>query len=446
VTTIDMPTSDLDGAANVDAERVVLGAMLLDRSVIGTVAHKLTPQSFYRPEHVSLCRVIFDAADAGDPTDPVAIMSRFAGLTPPWTGGAAYLVELVQAVPMSVSVGWYADRVAEAEFARNVDRLSAHAKHYARTLALSNPREALARLQSELDELATAPTDGDPVRWSSLAGPGLDSIEAAGRPGGTEERVRTGYVDLDRLLGGGFRAGQLITVAGRTGMGKSVGARGFAAAAAFGQKLPTVFFTLEMTAVEVFGGLLSSQLRIPLDRINTGELDDNEWTRVARFLGETEDTPLWVDDTPGIGLPEIRSKSLAIKKRHGLGLVVVDYLQLVDAPTKENRQVAVSGLAGGFKVLAGVLGCPVIMCAQLNRGPTQRTNKRPELSDLRESGSIEDSSNIVILIHRDDYYDKESPRAGEADLIVAKNRGGATDTITVAAQLHLSRFVDMAIV
>ena len=137
---------------------------------------------------------------------------------------------------------------------------------------------------------------------------------------------------------------------------------------------------------------------------------------------------------------------MAIMKRHGLGLVVVDYLQLVDAPTKENRQVAVSGLATGFKVLSGVLGCPVIICAQLNRGAAQRSNKRPELTDLRESGSIEDSSNVVILIHRDDYYDKESPRAGEADFIVAKNRGGATDTITVAAQLHFSRFADMAIV
>jgi replicative DNA helicase len=195
----------------------------------------------------------------------------------------------------------------------------------------------------------------------------------------------------------------------------------------------------------VFQATLSAELRIPLHTIHEGRMTDAEWTDAARFVADTVDVPLWVDDTPSIGLAEIRAKCRRLQKRHGLGLVVVDYLQLLDTGRSENRQLAVGALSRGLKVLAGQLGCPVIAVSQLNRGPEMRANKHPQLADLRESGSIENDANIVILIHREDFYDKESPRRGEADFIVAKNRGGPLDTVTVAAQLHFSRFIDMSI-
>lgn len=179
--------------------------------------------------------------------------------------------------------------------------------------------------------------------------------------------------------------------------------------------------------------------------IRSGRLNDEQWTRVTRVVGESADAPLWIDDTPGLTLADIRARSRRAHRRTGgLAAIGVDYLQLVETTRSENRQVAVSELSRGLKLLAKELDVPVLVVAQLNRGPEQRTDKRPHLSDLRESGAVEQDADVVILLHRDDYYDKESPRAGEADFIVAKHRGGPTDTITVASQLHLSRFASMA--
>jgi replicative DNA helicase len=175
-------------------------------------------------------------------------------------------------------------------------------------------------------------------------------------------------------------------------------------------------------------------------------MSDDDWARLARRMGEVADAPLYIDDSPNLTMMEIRAKARRLKQRHDLRLVIVDYLQLMTSGKRvESRQVEVSEFSRSLKLLAKELEVPVVAISQLNRGPEQRTDKRPQLSDLRESGSIEQDADVVILLHRDDYYDKESPRAGEADFIVAKHRNGPTDTVTVAAQLHFSRFVDMAI-
>jgi replicative DNA helicase len=191
---------------------------------------------------------------------------------------------------------------------------------------------------------------------------------------------------------------------------------------------------------------LSAETRVPMHVLRSGDLSDDDWTRLAKRMGDISEAPLFVDDTASMTMMEIRAKARRLKQRHDLKLIVVDYLQLMTSPKKtESRQQEVSEISRGLKLLAKEVQCPVIAVAQLNRGPEQRTDKRPQLSDLRESGSLEQDADVVILLHREDYYDKESPRAGEADFIVAKHRNGATDTITVAAQLHLSRFVDMAV-
>jgi replicative DNA helicase len=206
-------------------------------------------------------------------------------------------------------------------------------------------------------------------------------------------------------------------------------------------------FSLEMSKVEIVMRLLSAEARVPLHVLRSGQLSDDDWTKLARCMGEISEAPLFVDDTPNMNLMEIRAKARRLKQRHDLKMIVVDYLQLMTSPKRtESRQQEVADLSRGLKLLAKEVECPVIAVSQLNRGPEQRTDKRPQLSDLRESGSIEQDADVVILLHRDDYYDKESPRAGEADFIIAKHRNGPTDTVTVAAQLHLSRFVDMAIV
>jgi replicative DNA helicase len=220
----------------------------------------------------------------------------------------------------------------------------------------------------------------------------------------------------------------------------------FARNAAIRANCASAIFSLEMSKIEIVMRLLSAEARVPLHVLRSGQLSDDDWSKLARRMGEISEAPIFVDDTPSMNLMEIRAKARRLKQRHNLKLIVVDYLQLMTSPKRtESRQQEVADLSRGLKLLAKEVECPVIAVSQLNRGPEQRTDKRPQLSDLRESGSIEQDADVVILLHRDDYYDKESPRAGEADFIIAKHRNGPTDTVTVAAQLHLARFVDMAI-
>ncbi len=218
-----------------------------------------------------------------------------------------------------------------------------------------------------------------------------------------------------------------------------------ARAATIKHSLPTVIFSLEMSRNEITMRLLSAEARVPLHSMRTGQMGEEDWTRLARRMSEVVDAPLFIDDSPNMSMMEIRAKCRRLKQRQDLKLVIVDYLQLMSSPKRtENRQQEVSEMSRSLKLLAKEIDVPVIAISQLNRGPEQRTDKRPLLSDLRESGSIEQDSDVVILLHREDAYERESPRAGEADLIVAKHRNGPTATVTVAFQGHYSRFVDMA--
>jgi replicative DNA helicase len=288
---------------------------------------------------------------------------------------------------------------------------------------------ALARL-SPGDDIAVsgapvAELDGSSVAWDQVA-----SIEAAG----TSE-----VYDLTVGPTHNFIAEDIV-------VHNSTAAMDFVRAASVRNNLASAIFSLEMSKVEIVMRLLSAEAQVPLHVLRSGQLSDDDWTKLARRMGEISEAPLFVDDTPSMTLMEIRAKARRLKQRHDLKLIVVDYLQLMTSPKRtESRQQEVADLSRGLKLLAKEVQCPVVAVSQLNRGPEQRTDKRPQLSDLRESGSIEQDADVVILMHRDDYYDKESPRAGEADFIVAKHRNGPTDTVTVAAQLHLSRFVDMAI-
>jgi replicative DNA helicase len=219
----------------------------------------------------------------------------------------------------------------------------------------------------------------------------------------------------------------------------------FARAAAIRHNITTVLFSLEMARNEITMRLLSAESRVPLQTMRTGQMNDDDWARLARRMSEVADAPLFIDDSPNTSMMEIRAKCRRLKQRHDLKFVIVDYLQLMSSPKRvENRQQEVSDLSRSLKLLAKELEVPVVALSQLNRGPEQRTDKKPMLSDLRESGSIEQDSDVVILLHREDAYERESPRAGEADLIVAKHRNGPTATVTVAFQGHYSRFVDMA--
>ncbi|MFF2383691.1 replicative DNA helicase [Streptomyces sp. NPDC058108] len=338
------------------------------------------------------------------------------------------------------NAAWYAARVAKKAVAARVVALGYDAILKGASPAFDEDAD-VASIQADLDG-AVRPTDD-----SNLAVIGdllLDSIERATTPPTNEDRIPTGFIDLDSLFCGGFAPGQLVVVGARPAMGKSTIAQDFARAAAIRNKIPTLFESLEMSQGELSDRILSAEARIAHHHLKQGIATDDDMKRAARRAPDIAAAPLWINDAALLSLPILRGRVRNLVRTQGLRLVIVDYLQLMQAPRTENRQQAVAEISRNLKLIAKDFGITVVVLCQLNRGPEQRTEKKPMVSDLRESGAIEQDADIVILLHREDAYEKESPRAGEADLIVGKHRGGPTATITTAFQGHYSRFVDMA--
>jgi replicative DNA helicase len=435
---------------DVAAEQCVLGGMLLSKDSIADVVEILRATDFYRPNHAVIFEAILDLYGRGEPADPITVAAALADSGAlARLGGAAYLHTLISSVPTAANAAYYAKIVGERAVLRRLVEAGTRVVQLGYGAAAGGGRDVddiVDLAQQAIYDVTERRVSEDFAILNDMLQPTLDQIEAVGSLGGVMSGVPTGFTDLDRLLNG-LHPGQLIIVAGRPGLGKSTAAMDFARSASVRHNLASAIFSLEMSKIEIVMRLLSAEARVPLGVLRSGQLSDDDWTKLARRMGEISEAPLFVDDTPNMTLMEIRAKARRLKQRNDLKLIVVDYLQLMTSPKRvESRQQEVADLSRGLKLLAKEVDCPVIAVSQLNRGPEQRTDKRPQLSDLRESGSIEQDADVVLLLHRDDYYDKESPRAGEADFIVAKHRNGPTDTITVAAQLHLSRFVDMAVV
>ncbi|MGW5173190.1 replicative DNA helicase [Streptomyces sp. NPDC004082] len=338
------------------------------------------------------------------------------------------------------NASWYATRVTKKAVAARVVALGYDAILKGTSPAFDEDAD-VAAIQADLDG-AIRPTDEE-----NLAPIGdllLGSIERATTPPTNEDRIPTGFTDLDSLLCGGWAPGQLIVIGARPAMGKSTLAQDFARGAAIQNKIPTLFESLEMSKDELSDRILSAEARIAHHHLKQGAATDDDMQRAARRAPAIAAAPLWINDGALLSLPILRGRVRHLVRTKGLRLVLVDYLQLMQAPRAENRQQAVAEISRNLKLIAKDFGITVIVLCQLNRGPEQRQEKKPMVSDLRESGAIEQDADIVILLHREDAYEREHPRAGEADLIVGKHRGGPTATITTAFQGHFSRFCDMA--
>jgi replicative DNA helicase len=428
------------------AEAALLGALLWDADAVDDVAAKVAVDDLTHEPHRIVYRALLAARAAGEPTDARAVTHRLAAAGKLTKTVGDLLADLT--VDAAGDARHWAAQVAEAAFRRTLVRLGQRIAN----LGYAGRRDADDNLLARVYDLVAA-LDDDGGRddetaswWRDMLTPGLDALERAADGTDAEAAVPTGLVDLDRLLGGGLRDGQLVIVAGRTSVGKTVVAMDIARHAAMTLNLTAAVFTLEMSRNEIFNRNVSALAQVPLHAIDSGKMADDDWARIARVCGTTENAPLWVDEAPNLTVADIRARARRLHRSHNLRLIVVDYLQLVGAAKGiDNRQQQVADMSRGLKLLGKELGIPVVVVAQLNRGPENRADKRPVLADLRESGAIENDANVVILIHRDDYYDPESPRKGEADLIVAKNRNGPRDTVTVAAQLHFARMVSMAL-
>ncbi|MER7579918.1 replicative DNA helicase [Kitasatospora sp. NPDC097691] len=427
------------------AEQSVLGGMLLSKDAIADVVEVLKPADYYRPAHEMVHGAILDLYARGEPADPITVAGELTKRGElQRVGGASYLHTLVNSVPTAANAEYYAQIVHERAVLRRLVEAGTRiaGMGYA---AEGDVDEIVNAAQAEIYAVTEQRTNEDYAPLADIMEGALDEIEAIGSRQGQMSGVPTGFADFDQLTNG-LHPGQMIVIAARPAMGKSTLALDFARACSIQHKLPSVIFSLEMGRNEIAMRLLSAEARVALHHMRSGNMTDDDWTRVARRMPDVSEAPLFIDDSPNLSMMEIRAKCRRLKQRNDIKLVVIDYLQLMQSGGSrraENRQQEVSDMSRNLKLLAKELEVPVIALSQLNRGPEQRTDKRPMVSDLRESGSIEQDADMVILLHREDAYEKESPRAGEADLIVAKHRNGPTATITVAFQGHYSRFVDM---
>ncbi|MEU4955197.1 replicative DNA helicase, partial [Streptomyces lavendulae] len=358
----------------------------------------------------------------------------------------SYLHTLVQAVPSAANSAHYAEIVHERAVLRRL--VAAGTKITQMGFAAEGELEEIVNAaQAEVFQVDEERGQQSTTPFSFGLDETIGKMESLGKDNTSLNGTPTGLQDLDSLTRG-LQPGQLIVIAARPAMGKSTLALDIARACSIQAGTPAVFFSLEMGREELHMRTLSAEAKVALHHMRSGTMTDDDWTRLARRMPDVQAAPLFLDVEPNMTMMDLRVKCRRMKQQHpNLGLVVVDYLQLMQsggARRHENRQQEVSDMSRNLKLLAKELEVPIVALSQLNRGPEQREDKKPRVSDLRESGSIEQDADMVILLHREDAYDKESPRAGEADLIVAKHRNGPTATITVAFQGHYSRFVDMA--
>jgi len=429
---------------SLEAEVSVLGAAMLSRAAASDAVEFLRVDDFYRNAH----RVVFEAVQqltaAGEPVDTVTVtewLARHDRLDE--VGGPSGVHELTVAVPTAANASYYARIVREKALLRRlIDAGTAVVKlGYEST---DEAEQVVDRAESIIYDVAQSNTTSEYARLGELLNASFEQLEKLAEQNSDITGLATGFDDLDRLTAG-LQPQNLVIVAARPAMGKSSLALGVTHFVTARLGVPAILFSLEMSKLEIVNRLLSSEARIDSTRIRTGKLDDADWRKLGDALGALAEAPLFIDDTPSITLMEIRAKCRRLKQKHGLGLVVIDYLQLMQSPRRtESRQQEVAEISRGLKMLAKELDVPVMALSQLSRQPESRTDKRPQLADLRESGSIEQDADIVAFIYRDEVYDEDTPDRGIAELILAKHRNGPTGIVRLAFLDHLTKFANLA--
>jgi replicative DNA helicase len=446
IRTLPTPAPDYDRVPphNLDAEVSVLGSMLLSKDAIAEVSELVGPEDFYRGAHRTIYEAIHDLYDRGEPVDLVTLadeLDRRGELD--GVGGAVGLADLLQRVPTAANALYYARIVSEQAMRRrlidagtSITRLGYESQVGA--------EEAVDGAEQLIYDVAQRKRGGEFTPMKQLLNQSFELIEKLHENNSAITGLETGFIDFDELTAG-LQPSNLVILAARPAMGKSTLVTNLATHVAVELRKPAVIFSLEMSQMELVQRVLAAEARVDSERLRTGRLQETDWPKLSQAMGRLAEAPLYIDDTPGINLMEIRSKARRLKQKHGLDLVVVDYLQLMQSHRRvESRVQEVSELSRGLKILAKELDVPVLALSQLSRKPEDRTDRRPQLSDLRESGSIEQDADIVCFIYRDEVYDPDSPAKGEAELIVSKHRNGPLRTIRLSFIGHHSRFANMA--
>lgn len=426
------------------AEESVLGAMMLSKDAIADVTAEIRGNDYYQVSHQIIHNAIVDLYGRGEPADAVTVaaqLKREGNLGR--VDGAAYLHHLTAVVPTAANAGYYARIVKERSQLRRLVNVGTRIVQLGYADDGGDVDTIINQAQAEVYAVTERDERTDYKRVADVLEPTLDELQAIEEKGNDQTGVPTGFIDLDNLTHG-LHGGQMIIVAARPAMGKSTFAVDICRAASIKHKVTSVIFSLEMGVSELTMRILSAESGVYLEKMRGGRMEPRDWTRLMKAVSGLENAPLFLDESTNITMTEIRSKCRRLKQQHNLGLIVVDYLQLMTSGKQvESRQQEVSEFSRSLKLLAKELDVPVIAVAQLNRGPEARTDHRPMLADLRESGSLEQDADVVFLLNRPEVYNGED-RPGEADVIVAKHRNGRTDTIVLSFQGQMARFVDMA--
>lgn len=425
----------------IDAEQSVLGGLLLDGGAFDRIADVVTEGDFYRAEHRLIFRAIARLAEAGKPADTLTVADclREHGKLDE-AGGNAYLGQLALNTPSAANIRRYAEIVRDRAMLRGIVA-AAHEAIDACTLPSgANPAEIAGRMEEALSGVITRQR-GDVTTLGDAVADAVRYVDALHAKGGGMAGLPTGFVDLDHITGG-LSGGDLIIVAGRTSMGKT--AFGLSIAQHVAQNAGSVaVFTLEMSGRQLAMRVLSASSRVSMHRLRTGYVAEDQWPAIAEAGARLRDVRIFIDDTPAVTCAHVRARCRRIKRQHGLALIIVDYLQLMRGEG-DNRVQEVGSISRGLKIIAKELDVPVIALSQLNRKVEERTDKRPTLSDLRDSGELEQDADVIAFIYRDEVYHPDSPAKGTAELLIRKQRNGPLGDIRLWFREELMRFENYA--
>ena len=433
---------------SIEAEQAVLGGLLLDNSTWDAIADRLRAEDFYRRDHQQIFSAIAELSARSEPSDAVTLAEHLAAKgEAEETGGLAYLASLARDTPTAANIRAYADIVRERSLLRQLIRVSGEIAASAYGSEGRPATELVDEAERRVFEIAEQGRRSGSgfVPLRDILGATIDRLDMLHANQGQLTGVSTGYDDLDRMTAG-LQPGDLIIIAGRPSMGKTTLALNIAENAAIAANTPVAVFSMEMSREQLSMRMVSSLGRVDQSHLRTGNFGDEDWARINGAIAQMKTAPLYIDDSGALTPTEVRARARRLKReRGGLGLIVVDDLQLMQvAGTKENRTNEISEISRSLKALAKELHVPVIALSQLNRGVEQRTDKKPVMSDLRESGAIEQDADIIVLIYREEVYEPDTPRKGIADIIIAKQRNGPTGEVHLTFLGKYTRFENLA--
>ena len=427
-----------------EAEQSVIGSMLLDREAIMTVAEMLTREDFYNPMYGLLFEIITALFNEGKPADILTVQNRLKEKdAPPEAYELKYFTGLIGSVPTTANVRFYAEIVKNEAIKRRTIKVTEAIANDC-YLGKKDTDEILADTEKQIFELVQRRGSGDTEDIRSIVIKTIENIENAAKNRGAVTGIATGFYDLDYKTAG-LQRSDLILVAARPSMGKTAFVLNIAEFVALKSKIPTAIFSLEMSRTQLVNRILAMNSKVDSQTMRTGDLKEDDWAKLMESARLTGESPLMIDDTPGISIQELRSKCRKFKLEKDLGLVIIDYLQLMTGGKKsESRQQEISEISRSLKALAREINCPVIALSQLSRAVESRDDKRPMLSDLRESGAIEQDADVVMFIYRDEYYTKEKcEEPGVSEIIIGKQRNGPTGTVKLAWLGNYTKFANL---